>query len=248
MSARASAGLLDEASARVLAALLADPSLGDGRMRVREYLRGPKAEGDESLGDAAYPRPFGEEVAAATAESGADPALIYGVMRVESGFHPRARSPKGAVGLMQLLPASAKRVATMVLGDGKVARGLRRPGNNIRLGAAYLAELVRHFRGHLPLALAGYHAGPGAARRFLRQLGHLPTDLFVEALPYASTAGYVKRVVSFAAGYRSLLDPDRRKGPLTLDPQVPRSLGPFMERRRPEPQAQQDGGAPLASR
>lgn len=234
MSARASAGLLDEASARVLAVLLADPSLGEARARVRDYLRGPRAEGDQFLVDAAYPQPFGDEVATATAESELDPALVYGVMRVESAFHPRARSPKGAVGLMQLLPASARRVALSVLGDRKVAGGLWRPANNVRLGTAYLSTLSQHFRGHVPLVLAGYHAGPGAARRFHRTLGALPTDLFVEALPYAATVAYVKRVVAYAAGYRALLD-DGTRGPLVVQPRPPTSLGPFMEPRRPEP-------------
>lgn len=246
MSARAASGLLDEASARVLATLLADPSMGDGRARSRDYLRGPLAEGDEALRDAAYPQPFGDEVATAAAESGADPALVYGVMRVESGFHPKARSPKGAVGLMQLLPAAAKRVATIVLGDRKVAGGLWRPANNVRLGTAYLAELSRLFRGHLPLVLAGYHAGPGAARRFHRALGHLPTDLFVEAIPYPATSAYVKRVVAFAAGYRDLLD-DGTRGPMVLDPRPPTTLGPFMEPHRPEPRALLPSDCPVAS-
>jgi len=246
MSARASAGLLDEASARILAVLLADPSLGEARARVRDFLRGPRGEGDEALVDAAYPQPFGDEVATATAETELDPALVYGVMRVESGFHPKARSPKGAVGLMQLMPASAKRVALAVLGDRKAAGGLWRPANNVRLGTAYLATLSEHFRGHLPLVLAGYHAGPGAARRFLRTLGHLPTDLFVEAIPYPATSQYVKRVVAYAAGYRALLD-DGRRGPLVLQPSPPTSLGPFMEPHRPEPRVLQPGSNGLAS-
>jgi soluble lytic murein transglycosylase len=236
MSARAAAGILDEASSRILALLLADPSTGEGRARSRDYLRGPRGEGDESLVDAAYPRQFLDEVMAAVAETDMDPALVFGVIRVESGFHPKARSPKGAIGLMQVMPSTAQRVATLVLRDRHLAGGLWRPSNNVRLGTTYLNELSRHFRGHLPLILAGYHAGPAAARRFLKTLGHLSTDLFVEALPYQATSAYVKRVVSYATGYRALLD-DGTRGPVTLEPHPPTSLGPFMEPHRPEPRA-----------
>jgi len=234
LKARARLGLLDEQGLEILAALLADgktPRLAAG---AREYLRGVPPVVPADLVQAAYPRPFPEEVATAASLTGADPALVWGVMRAESGFNPKARSPVGAVGLMQLMPPTARIVASRVLDDPGPGRRVWNPRDNILVGTAFLSELSRHFRGHLPLMLIAYNAGPGAARRFYKRMKDLPTDLFVEAVPYPVTVSYVKKVIGFAAGYRGLFDADSR-GPLLLPQTLPESLGPYLERRKSPP-------------
>lgn len=243
LRAKARHGLLGE-QGMVLLATIEMARHPTGVSRAQKLLRGLPSDDTESLFARAYPRPYGTEVNRAVLATGVDPALIYGVMRAESRFQPRARSPAGAVGLMQLMPASAKVVARKVLAAPKLARAYRRPEANILIGSALLAELGRHFHDHLPLMLTGYNAGSGAARKFYRRLHHLPTDLFVEALPYGATSMYVKTVIAYAAGYRAFYDRDGR-GPLTLSTRLPDELGPFMKPAASAPS--EPAGAALAS-
>jgi soluble lytic murein transglycosylase-like protein len=105
-----------------------------------------------------------------------EPALIHAVVMVESGYNADALSPKGARGLMQLMPDTARRFGTTDIHD---------PAQNLRGGARYLAQLIRDFDGQLPLALAAYNAGENAVRR---HGGRIP--------PYAETQRYVPAVMS----------------------------------------------------
>ena len=109
----------------------------------------PGAYNMETTGNAKYD----ELVRQAAARNGIDPDLIVAVMRQESGFNPRARSYKGASGLMQLMPATARRFGVMNIYD---------PVENIEGGAKYLRFLLDTFNGDVNLVLAGYNAGEGA--------------------------------------------------------------------------------------
>lgn len=110
-----------------------------------------------------------------------DPVLLTAMVHVESAFDPRAVSPKGAQGLLQLMPATADRF------------GVRDPFNprqNVEGGAAYLSWLMERFDGQIELALAGYNAGEGNVDRYRG----IP--------PYPETVDYVQRVMDSAAGMR----------------------------------------------
>ncbi len=106
--------------------------------------------------------------------NGLDPELVRAVIRVESGYDPLALSRKGAMGLMQLMPATARSLAVRDPYD---------PAENVRAGAAYLRRMLDVFDGDTQLALAGYNAGPEAVRRF----GGIP--------PYPETLSYVESVL-----------------------------------------------------
>lgn len=116
--------------------------------------------------------PYGELVTAAAAREGVDARLVDAVIRVESGYRPDARSRKGAMGLMQLMPATAKRYAVLNPYD---------PTDNINAGTRHLKSLLDRFE--LSLALAAYNAGEAAVERFRG----IP--------PYAETQNYVRRVL-----------------------------------------------------
>lgn len=124
---------------------------------------------------------FQAEIAAASREFGVEEAILRAIMHAESSYNPMALSHAGAQGLMQLMPATARRFGVT---DSYNA------GQNIRGGAQYLAWLLKRFNGNLTLAAAGYNAGEGAVDRH----GGVP--------PYRETQRYVQRVAVLADRYR----------------------------------------------
>jgi soluble lytic murein transglycosylase-like protein len=120
---------------------------------------------------------FDPIIESASGKHGVDARIVKAVIQVESSFQPRARSPKGAMGLMQLMPRTARQYAV---------RNPYDPKSNIEAGTRYLSKLLSEFE--LPLALAAYNAGEGAVRRF----GGIP--------PYAETQAYVAKILSLLGG------------------------------------------------
>jgi len=152
----------------------------------------------------AYPRAFRPEIERWAAASAVKPDLLQGLMREESALDPAALSATGAIGLCQLMPATGKRTARRLgLGDVSLQQ-LQDPDLNIRLGAAYLGELLKRFGGREALAVAAYNAGEAAVDRWLAAAKGEPMDAFVEDIPIAETRHYVKRVLTSEAVYRSL--------------------------------------------
>jgi soluble lytic murein transglycosylase len=156
----------------------------------------------------AYPDAYRDFVEAAAEESGVPAALIWAVMREESGFNTRVESWANAVGLMQLILPTARGMGTR-LGLKVTARSLRDPETNIRLGAAYLGFLWKKFEGRVPLVIAGYNAGEGAVARWIKEHPGRDIDLFVEEIPFQQTRGYTKRVIASFATYLYLYEEDR---------------------------------------
>jgi soluble lytic murein transglycosylase len=141
-----------------------------------------------------YPRPYDAEVAAASRLSGLEPALIYGVIRQESLYESNAVSTANARGLMQLTLDTARRTARAWKRSVPESKDLFDPSTNVTLGAAHMKDLIERSGGQLPLALAGYNAGPGAVRRWLPE-GDLEPDVWIENIPYNETRAYVQRIL-----------------------------------------------------
>lgn len=141
-----------------------------------------------------YPRPYDADVKTAVASSGLPPELVYGVLRQESLYRPDAVSSAGAVGLLQMLPETARRTARRAQHPVPRPADLLDPAINVRLGAAHLKELIDQFGGQVPLALAGYNAGPGAALRWLPERP-IDTDVWIENIPFNETRNYVQRIL-----------------------------------------------------
>ncbi len=147
-----------------------------------------------------FPEPFGDVVNEVELKETLPRGLVHAVMRQESGFDADVVSPARAVGLLQLLPETARAVAkemTIPHDDG----WLIRPAHNIALGGHYLHSLSVKLGGVLPLAVAAYNAGPEAALRWRDRMKGLDLDVLVEAIPYAETKGYVVRVMGNLARY-----------------------------------------------
>ena len=127
----------------------------------------------------------------AAKEFNLEPALLKAVMATESGFNPSAVSPKGAIGLMQIMPDTAERYG--LIGDTAktIQEKLSDPRTNIRLGARYLRDLLRMFPMKQELVLASYNAGEGAVKKYKNQIP-----------PYPETRNYVQVVSQFYQIYR----------------------------------------------
>lgn len=143
--------------------------------------------------DLLYPRPFDFDVREASRRTGLDQSFIYAIIRQESLYRADAGSSAGALGLMQLLPETARLTARRVDLPVPSRAQLLQPSVNIPLGSSYLAYLVHRFDGETALAAAGYNAGPNAARRWLPP-APLDLDVWAENIPFNETRAYVQRV------------------------------------------------------
>jgi soluble lytic murein transglycosylase len=163
-----------------------------------------------------YPRPFKELVEQYAAETGLAPELLFGLIRTESAFQSDIVSRAGAVGLTQLMPATAGEMANLIRRQGgpdyvrpeNTGPDLRDPEINIHIGAIYLDYLMERMEDTL-LTLLAYNGGMNRVRRWraadnLVTPGGLPTDLFLETVEYAETREYGRKVLAAAAIYREL--------------------------------------------
>ena len=144
--------------------------------------------------------------------------FVLGIVRQESSFDPRAKSSAGARGMMQLMPATASLMARKT-GVEYSPYMLDDPSYNVRLGSAYLQDLVEQFNGSYAMAAAGYNAGPGRPRQWVDFCGDPrggrtdPID-FIECIPFSETRNYVMRVLENTQVYRARLNGG--SAPITL--------------------------------
>jgi soluble lytic murein transglycosylase len=143
--------------------------------------------------DLLYPRPYEADVRRGAELSGLPPRLIYAIIRQESLYRADAASSAGALGLMQLLPATAKTTARRNGLPEPTRARLLQPSVNVPLGSLFLRNLLDRAGGQWPLAIAGYNAGPAAARRWLAA-APVEADVWVENIPFNETRAYVQRV------------------------------------------------------
>ena len=139
----------------------------------------------------------------ATAGSAVDPAWVYAVIRQESSFRSDARSPVGALGLMQIMPATGRQIAREL--QDADPPDLLQPETNIRYGAHYLQQILQRLQNNPVLATAAYNAGPNKVAQWLPSGDPASADVWAETIPYRETRAYVQRVMEYAAVYRYLL-------------------------------------------
>ena len=180
-----------------------DISVLAGRRAYREGLRLP---------DLAYPV---MKMAGVPVER----ALALALIRQESNFRPDAISSAGARGLMQIMPGTARQTARKLRMRFSRSRLTEDPSYNVRLGSAYLANMLGNFNGSYVLAVAAYNAGPSTVRNWIREHGD-PRDGdaidWIETLPYSETRNYIQRVLEALQVYRALLG-EKKAGATIID-------------------------------
>ncbi|MCK0746384.1 transglycosylase SLT domain-containing protein [Chromohalobacter nigrandesensis] len=135
--------------------------------------------------------------------NGVDPYLLMAISRRESSFNRQAVSPVGARGLMQLMPGTATHVSRDLDIDAPSLGELFEPTTNIRLGSAYIRDMMERYKGNRLAAAAAYNAGPNRVDRWLREASG-DFDLFVERIPYRETRAYVQAVLTYRVIFESL--------------------------------------------
>ncbi|WP_428241088.1 lytic transglycosylase domain-containing protein, partial [Gynuella sp.] len=158
--------------------------------------------------DLRFPMPFQDEVMQQVSSHNLDASVVYGIIRRESLFDPLARSRVGALGLMQLMPATARNVAKS-LGLKKPAQNdILNVSNNIKLGTQYFKTVLNRFDNNIPLAAAAYNAGPRNVKKWLPETEPLPADLWVETVPFNETRKYIQAVLAYATIFDKHLGQD----------------------------------------
>ena len=161
-------------------------------------------EGVRNLWEYAYPKAYSNYVEKYAKDYSVPNELVWGIMRAESHYRKDAISPVGALGLMQVMPFTGYRVASLLGEKDFQPRQLLEPNNAIRMGSRYLSRLMDKFDNTIPLVAAGYNAGPHRVNNWLASFGHLETDEFIEHIPFLETRNYVKKVVSNCYVYSHL--------------------------------------------
>ena len=149
-----------------------------------------------------FPTPFTAHVNKYSTKRSLEPAFVYGIIRRESAFNPQARSPVGARGLMQLMPATAKQVSRQLKIKAPTRQDLNTPSFNINLGSKYIGDMLNKFNGHRALASAAYNAGPHRVNAWLPDDIELPADVWVDTIPFTETREYVRAIFAYTAMFQ----------------------------------------------
>lgn len=150
-----------------------------------------------------YPYPYKQIVEKYASSYGVDPLLVISVIREESHFNRRSNSHKGAVGLMQLMPETAREISVW-LNDSFEDIDLAKPEDNIRYGTWYLSALSKEFDGNGILILAAYNAGSGRVNKWLKTSDKDHNTYIIEDIPFTETRGYVRKVLESYEKYSEL--------------------------------------------
>lgn len=153
-----------------------------------------------------YTIEYRDAIAAAAARQGLDPLLVAAIVRVESGFNARAQSPKGARGLMQVMPDTGAWVAQQLNWPDFHPDMLYDPERNLAIGTWYLRHLATVFDGNLVAALAAYNAGLNRVQQWLASETWDGREETIDDIPFSETRTYVRRVLGTLDTYTWLYD------------------------------------------
>lgn len=176
-----------------------------------EAMRGMANTGNRDNLAVMYPIAFGHYLIPQAREQGINAAWVYGLVRSESLFIPDIKSPVGALGLMQIMPATGKRVARKARIPFSSKNRLLDPGMSSRLGTRYMSSMAKRFWGNEVLATAAYNAGPHRVDKWLPKEKSIEMDVWIDTIPFRETRDYVKRVMGHSVIFDWRLDGHARK-------------------------------------
>lgn len=150
-----------------------------------------------------YPETYKTDVTQFSEKRKIDSYLVWSIMRAETQYKSDAISPVGAVGLMQFMPYTAEKIGKM-LNEKSQTQELFKPQKSIEYGTAYLKKLSLELDYQKPLVAAAYNGGPHRVKQWLKNLGQMDYDIFIEHIPFAETRTYTKRVLTFRSMYEKI--------------------------------------------
>ncbi|MGD8998810.1 MAG: transglycosylase SLT domain-containing protein [Granulosicoccaceae bacterium] len=153
-----------------------------------------------------FPIVFEKQVLKNAKTNRIDPAWVFSILRQESAYMTDARSHAGALGLMQLMPRTARSEAKRLKLRVRNQYEILHVDNNIQLGTAHLKSVLERHNGHLPLATAAYNAGSYRVRSWLPEIAAVPADVWIETVPFNETRKYVKKIMATTAIFEKHLD------------------------------------------
>lgn len=167
--------------------------------------------------DLRFPHPHAKLFKKYALKNELDLSFPVAIARQESAFLYNAQSRVGARGLMQLMPKTAQETASKHKVPYKRTSQLYNPETNITLGSAYLGDMLKRFDNNPAFAAAAYNAGPHRVKKWLKQRGELPLDIWIETIPFSETRKYVQNVLAFRVIYDQL---EGRKASLLTEKQI----------------------------
>lgn len=165
---------------------------------------------DWNVVDLRFPMKYEQLVRDSSADQGIKPEWIYAVMRRESAFDDQAQSHVKALGLMQVMPATARQVARRLGLNAKSHQDILQPKTNVQLGSAYLKEMLTRFSGDYIRATAAYNAGPHRIPKWSPDKT-MPAEQWVESIPFKETRNYVRAVMAYTTIYDYKLNAERSR-------------------------------------
>ena len=161
--------------------------------------------------DLRFPTPWQTAFDQRSRQLSLEPSFAYGIARSESLFMPDVASGAGAIGLMQLMPATGKQTARQAGIRYRGRQTLMDPETNIALGTHYLGRMLERFDGNPVLATAAYNAGPNRVSSWLPTDNNLPADVWVDSVPFRETRKYIRRVLTSDTVFDWRSDGEHRK-------------------------------------
>ena len=155
-----------------------------------------------------FPFPFEKTIIKWSVERQLNPLLVTSLIRQESRFEPQIKSSAGALGLMQVMPATGKWISDKI----QVSKySLTDPEDNVNFGTWYLDYTHKKYNNNSMLAVASYNGGPGNVAKWVEKYGLSDLDVFVEQIPFAETKGYVESVFGNYWNYMRIYNPEIAK-------------------------------------
>jgi len=171
--------------------------------------------------DIRFPTPFDNVVNKYSQRRNLESAFVYGIIRRESAFNVQARSPVGARGLMQLMPATANQVARQLKLKKPNRNDLYSASLNVNLGSTYISDMLKKFGGHRALASAAYNAGPHRVKAWLPEDNSLPSDVWIDTIPFTETREYVRAILAYTALFEWKMNQNPTRLSVHMQPVLP---------------------------